>query len=77
MEYFDVESEQTAESKFTCFNYLYEYYIEVNIPKWLIMLKNKRENPDNIVSFNVNETMKFLKDKQLDNGYMNVKRTFE
>lgn len=76
--YFDVESEQTSEIQVSIvFNYLYEHYIEVNIPKLVNYVKNKRENPDNIISFNVNETMKFLKDKQLDTGYMNVKRTWE
>ena len=76
--YFDVESEQIAEIQVSIvFNYLYEYYIEVNIPKLVNYVKNKRENPNNIISFNVNETMKFLKDKQLDIGYMNVKRTWE
>lgn len=76
--YFDVESEQTAEIQVSIvFNYLYEYYIEVNIPKLVNYVKNKRENPNNIISFNVNETIKFLKDKKLDTGYMNVKRTFE
>ena len=40
-------------------------------------VKNKRENPNNIISFNINETIEFLKDKQLDMGFMNVKRTWE
>ena len=76
--YFDVDSDQVSEIEVSIvFNYLYEHYIEVNIPKLVNYVKNKRENPNNVISFNVNETMKFLKDKQLDTGFMSVKRTFE
>lgn len=76
--YFDGEGEQNAEIQVSIvFNYLYEYYIEVDIVKMVNYVKNKRENPNNIISFNVNETIEFLKDKQLDTGFMNVKRTWE
>lgn len=76
--YFDVNGDQVSEIQVSIvFNYLYEYYIEVNIPKLVNYVKNKRENPNNVISFNVNETMEFLKDKQLEDGFMNVKRTFE
>ena len=75
--YFDCKGELVSEIQVSIvFNYLYEYYIEVNIQKLVNYVKNKRENPNNVISFNVNETMKFLKDKQLDTGFMSVKRTF-
>lgn len=75
--YVDFKGEQTSEIQVSIvFNYLYGHYIEVNIPKLVNYVKNKHEN-SNIISFNVNETIKFLKDKQLDTGYMNVKRTWE
>ena len=75
--YFDVEWEQTAEIQVSIvFNYLYEYYIEVNIPKFVNYVKNKLENPNNIISFYIEDIMEFVKDKQLDNGYMNVKPTW-
>ena len=76
--YFDCKGELVSAIQVSIvFNYLYEYYIEVNIPKLVNYVKNKRENPNNIISFNVNETMEFLKDKELETGFMNVKRTFE